>query len=410
MNDVSVASPFTLRNGEVLKNRFFKSAMSEQLADQVHNPTRSLLRLYEIWAKGGTGLIVTGNVMVDREQLGEPRNVVLDDASDLEMFRRWAQAASANGAQVWMQLNHPGKQVPNFIHKEPVAPSPIALEGGLEKNFNKPRALAEREIIEVIGKFVKAAVLAKKAGFNGVQLHGAHGYLISQFLSPRHNQRQDKWGGSLENRMRFVVSIYEAIRKELGPKFPIGIKLNSADFSKGGFSEEDSLRVVQKLGEIGIDLIEISGGTYEQTAMADGIEQKDSTIKREAYFLEYAENARKLTDVPLVVTGGFRSTKGMNAALVSGATDLIGVARPLAIEPDLPNKAISDEDYRVSLRELTTGFRKLDKMILLNMSWYEAQLARLGRGKRPDVNLSEWKAAFQVFWLLGVFAFKKRRA
>lgn len=410
MNNVNVGSPFTLSNGEVLKNRFFKSAMSEQLADQAHNPTPNLLRLYEIWARGGTGLIVTGNVMVDREQLGEPRNVVLDGASDVEMFKRWAKAGSCDDTQLWVQLNHPGKQVPNFIHKVPVAPSPVALEGGLEKNFNKPRALEEREIIEVIEKFVKAAVLAKEAGFHGVQLHGAHGYLISQFLSPRHNQRQDKWGGSLENRMRFVTSIYQAIRKKLGSDFPIGIKLNSADFSKGGFSEEDSMRVVQKLGDIGIDLIEISGGTYEQTAMADGIKQKDSTIKREAYFLEYAESARKLTNAPIVVTGGFRSTKGMNAALASGATDLIGVARPLAIEPDLPNKAISDENYKVSLRELTTGFKKLDKMILLNMSWYEAQLARLGRGKHPDVNLSEWKAAFQVFWLLGVFAFKKRRA
>ncbi len=297
MNDVNVGSPFTLNNGAVLKNRFFKSAMSEQLADRAHNPTPQLLTLYKVWAEGGTGLVVSGNIMVDRKHLGEPRNVVLDDASDLEKFKAWTKAGSAEGAQIWAQLNHPGKQVPNFIHKEPVAPSAIPLARGLEKNFNKPRALEEREIVEVIVKFVNAATLAKEAGFHGVQLHGAHGYLISQFLSPRHNQRQDKWGGSLDNRMRFVVSIYQAIREKLGSNFPIGIKLNSADFTKGGFSEEDSLLVVQKLGDLGFDLIEISGGTYEQPAMADGIKQKDSTIKREAYFLEYAENARKVSNV-----------------------------------------------------------------------------------------------------------------
>ncbi|MCC4821109.1 NADH oxidase, partial [Vibrio lentus] len=152
----------------------------------------------------------------DRGALGEPKNVVLDEHSDLSVFREWAKAGTQNGSQIWMQLNHPGKQIPKFLCDSPVAPSAISLERGLEKGFNTPRALTETEIIAIIDKFALSAKLAKQAGFTGVQIHGAHGYLVSQFLSSRHNQRQDKWGGSLENRLRFVFEVYRAIRKEVG--------------------------------------------------------------------------------------------------------------------------------------------------------------------------------------------------
>ncbi len=406
---MNVSTPFSLSNGTTLKNRFFKAAMSEQLADKNHNPTPEMYRLYHTWAKGGAGLIVTGNFMVDRTQLAEPKNVVLDDKSDFELFQKWAQRSSADGAQTWVQLNHPGKQSPSFVSREPVAPSAIPLEGSLQNTFKTPRALKDDEISKIVKQFAKSALLAKKAGFSGVQIHGAHGYLVSQFLSARHNQRQDKWGGSLENRMRFMLSVYNAIRKQVGANFPVGIKLNSADFVSGGFTEEESMQVVKKLSAVGIDLIEISGGSYEVTAMADGVKQKDSTIKREAYFLEYAEKARKLTDVAIVVTGGFRTAQGMNQALASGATDLIGLARPMTIDPSLPNKAIANEDYEISLRELTTGIKSLDKMVLLNMSWYEAQIARIGKGKLPKPSLSEWVATLRMVLNLGVFAFRKRR-
>ena len=181
-------------------------------------------------------------------------------------------------------------------------------------------------------------------GFDGVQIHGAHGYLVNQFLSARHNHREDQWGGSIENRMRFVVEVYKAIRKEVGPKFSIGIKLNSADYMKGGFTPEESMQVLEKLGNMGIDLIEISGGTYESPSMV-GDKVKASTKAREAYFLDYAESARTLVKALLVVTGGFRSTQAMNAALQSGATDFIGLARPIAIDPEMPNKALADTNY-----------------------------------------------------------------
>ena len=277
MNSINLSNPFTLTNGQVIKNRLFKSAMSEQLGDKQHNPTSGLATLYQRWAKGGIGLSMTGNVMVDRTALGEPKNVVLDEQSDLTLFTEWANAGKQNDSHIWMQLNHPGKQIPKFLCADPVAPSAISLSRGLEKSFNTPRSLTDNEIHEIINKFVTSAKLAKQAGFTGVQIHGAHGYLVSQFLSSRHNQRDDKWGGSLENRLRFVLEVYRAIRKEVGDTFPVGIKLNSADFMKGGFTEEESMQVVQALSENGIDLIEISGGTYESPSMMG---DKDKQIGR----------------------------------------------------------------------------------------------------------------------------------
>ena len=404
-----LGSSFTLKNGQEIKNRLFKSAMSEQLGTREHNPVTGIARLYQRWAEGGIGLSITGNIMIDRTALGEPKNVVLDEKSDLTTFKAWTEAGKKNGSAIWAQLNHPGKQIPNFIVDVPVAPSAIALKRGLEKGFNKPRALTEEEILVIIQKFATSAKLAKEVGFTGVQIHGAHGYLVSQFLSPSHNQREDQWGGSLENRMRFVLAIYQAIREQVGKDFSIGIKLNSADFMKGGFTEEDSMQVVKTLSEVGIDLIEISGGTYESPSMM-GSGAKESTIQREAYFLDYAEKVRSLVDTPLVVTGGFRSSKAMQSALDSGATDFIGVARTTVVDPDFPNKLIADENHAQPLKKLTTGKPAIDKMAMLDITWYEAQLARMAKGKKPKPNLSEWGVFFKTLLSAGIYAFRSRRA
>lgn len=409
MSELTIASSVSVTPDFDVKNRLFKSAMSEQLGDKLHNPTQGLMRVYQTWAEGGIGLSVTGNVMIDRTALGEPKNVVLDEDSDIAKFAQWAKAAKVNGAKVWMQLNHPGKQIPSYLSKEPVAPSAIALGKGLEKAFNKPRALTEPEILSIVEKFATSARMAQNAGFDGVQIHGAHGYLVSQFLSSRHNQRTDKWGGSLENRMRFVVEVFKAMRSKTGDDFPIGIKLNSADYMKGGFTPEESMQVIQKLDEIGIDLIEISGGTYESPSMV-GHKVKASTQAREAYFLDYAEQTRKLVKTTLVVTGGFRSSKAMNQALQSGATDMIGVARPLAIYPDLPNQAIADEDFKADVPVPTSGIKAVDKMAMLSITWFESQIARIARGKNTKPNLSAWVTVRDIMWDMGLQAFKPRRA
>jgi len=409
MTSLNIGSLVEINNDFTVKNRLFKSAMSEQLGDKYHNPTTGLFQVYKTWAEGGIGLSVTGNVMVDRTALGEPKNVVLDEQSDLSLFEQWAKAGKVNNSKIWMQLNHPGKQIPSFLSKEPVAPLAISLGKGLDKAFNKPRALTEPEIIAIIDKFATSAKFAKDAGFDGVQIHGAHGYLVSQFLSSRHNKREDKWGGSLENRMRFVVELYDAMRAKVGSEFPIGIKLNSADYMKGGFTPEESMQVIKKLGDIGIDLIEISGGTYESPSMV-GHKIKDSTKAREAYFLDYAEQARSIVSTKLVVTGGFRSTKAMNNALASGATDMVGLARPLAIYPHLPNQAMQDESFTAFVPTPTTGLRGVDKMAMLSITWFETQIARIAKGKSPKSDLSAWVTVIGIMKDMGRQAFKPRRA
>ena len=393
----------------IVKNRLSKSAMSECLGNSEHNPTAELARLYHTWAHGGTGLLTTGNVMIDRNAIGEPGNVVLDQSSDLAMFQQWAEAGRQNNTQFWMQLNHPGKQIPNLLCKQPVAPSAIPLAGnGLDKTFNCPRELTETEILQIIEKFAWAAAQAKECGFSGVQMHAAHGYLMNQFLSPHHNRRDDQWGGSLENRMRFLREVYRAIRQAVGDDFPIGVKLNSADFQKGGFSEEDSMQVMQALQDDGVNIIEISGGNYESQNMS-GVDVKESTVKREAYFLDYAEKAQKLLRIPLIVTGGFRSAPAMNAALASGATDMIGMARPLAVDPDLSSKLVADSEHRITLKQLTTGIAIVDHQSLLNITWYEHQLKLIANGKPTNPGYSTWLSVLRTFASMGLSFFTQRR-
>ena len=408
VQSVRFDTPLALPRGAVIKNRFFKSAMSEQLGDRRHDPGPGLMTLYGRWAAGGCGLMVTGNVMIDRSALGEPHNVVLDQQSNLPLFEKWAQAGKADAACTWVQLNHPGKQIPKFLSRDPVAPSAVPLGAGLEKVFNVPRALTEREILAIVAKFAGTARLVREAGFDGVQIHGAHGYLVSQFLSPRHNRREDEWGGTPEKRSRFVLEVYRAMRRAVGDDFPIGIKLNSADFMKDGLAPEDSLLVIQELERAGIDLVEISGGTYESPAMM-GHRQKESTRRREAYFLDYAEKVRQVAAVPLVVTGGFRSGAAMQQALQSGATDMIGLARPLAIDPDFPARLLEDPAGRLYVKRPSTGFKYLDRMTMLDITWYERQLAHMAAGRPPRKKMGAWRTVLGTLLASGKQAFRKRR-
>jgi 2,4-dienoyl-CoA reductase-like NADH-dependent reductase (Old Yellow Enzyme family) len=405
---ITLDTPLELGRGQPIKNRFCKSAMSEQLGDKRHDPLPGLATLFKRWAAGGVGLMVTGNVMIDRTALGEPHNVVLDTQSDLALFEQWAAAGRDAGARTWVQLNHPGKQVPNFLCPDPVAPSAVPLGTGLEKVFNVPRALTADEILAIVDKFAQSARMVQQAGFDGVQIHGAHGYLVSQFLSPRHNRRDDQWGGSPANRNRFVLQVYTAIRAAVGVTFPIGIKLNSADFMHDGLAPDESLDVLRELARAGIDLVEISGGTYESPAMM-GARRKASTRRREAYFLDYAEKVRHSATVPLVVTGGFRSAPAMRAALQSGATDMIGMARPLAVDPDFPRDLLADPDHGLVIKRPTTGSRYLDRMTMLDIVWYERQLARMASGQRPKPNLSVWRTVIGTLVASGRQAFKTRR-
>ena len=387
-----LAEAITIRN-ITFKNRIIKAAMSEALANDAGQPSQLHFNLYETWAKGGLGCAITGNVMVDFRAKNEPGVVVIESERDLAKLQQWATLGKKYDMVQLVQLSHPGRQCPKGLNKETVAPSAVPFSPALATTFGTPRELREDEIIDIIQRFAISAQICEKAGFEGIQLHGAHGYLISQFLSPLTNKRQDQWGGSIENRMRFLLEIYKAVRAATSDQFIISVKLNSADFQRGGITEDEVVAVFKAIDAAGIDLIEISGGTYEAPAMAGAKEdkRKASSIAREAYFLDFAEKIRKEVQCHLMVTGGFRTVVGMNAALDSGACDFIGIARPLAVETDLTDRLIAGQDVRYAVNKIKTGIPIVDKMAIMEIIWYAAQFKDIARGKRPNPKLSPLK-------------------
>jgi 2,4-dienoyl-CoA reductase-like NADH-dependent reductase (Old Yellow Enzyme family) len=387
-----LAEAISIRN-ITFKNRIIKAAMSEALANDAGQPSQLHLNLYEAWAKGGLGCAITGNVMVDFRAKNEPGVVVIESERDLAKLQQWAEIGKQHGMVQLIQLSHPGRQCPKGLNKETVAPSAVPFSPVLATTFGTARELREDEILDIIQRFATSAQICEKAGFEGVQLHGAHGYLISQFLSPLTNKRQDQWGGSIENRMRFLLEIYKAVRAATSEQFIISVKLNSADFQRGGITEDEVIAVFKAIDEAGIDLIEISGGTYEAPAMAGAKadKRKVSTIAREAYFLDFAENIRKQVKCHLMVTGGFRTVAGMNAALDSGACEFIGIARPLAVETDLTDRLIAGQDVRYAVDKIKTGIPMVDKMAIMEIIWYAAQFKEIAQGKRPNPKLSPLK-------------------
>ena len=374
---MKIQQPFTLPCGAIIPNRMAKSAMSENMGTKKHDANSALNQLYQTWTDGGVGLNITGNVMVDRKHLNGEFNIVLDEQTDKELLKEWASCTKGTNQHLWVQINHPGRQPIPFSKQQPVAPSAVRVKIMTERAFQTPKPLTESEIKDIIERFGNAALISKDAGFSGVQIHAAHGYLISQFLSPLSNLRKDKWGGSLENRARFLIEIYKNMRQKVGDKFPIAVKLNSADFQKGGITEEESMQVIDMLSKEGIDLIEVSGGTYERPKMM-GSKVKDSTKKREAYFIDFVKKVRKQSNVPLMLTGGIRNVAFMEECLETNQLDIIGIARPYAVDPNLTQKIFNKEIG--SLQHLDSKFSgSLDLMV------HEKYLKDLGAGKEPKI-------------------------
>ncbi|MEU9670007.1 NADH:flavin oxidoreductase/NADH oxidase family protein [Streptomyces bobili] len=410
----SLHGHLTLPNGQVLPNRIMKSALSEALADRSNAPDHRLEQLYRTWSRGGYGLIITGNVMVDRTQLGEPGNVVIEDDRDLAALTRWAATTKDAGIPTWVQLNHPGRQANLLaLGHTPVAPSPVALD---LPGAAVPRELTSAEIEDIIERFATAAQVCEAAGFAGVQVHGAHGYLVSQFLSPLSNRRDDEWGGDPERRMRFVIEVVRRIRSRVSPGFAVAVKLNSADFQRGGFTEEESRSVVAALAKEGLDLIEVSGGSYESPAMTGSAAA--STRAREAYFLEYARTVRGLAgEVPLAVTGGFRSRSAMEAAVAAAECDVVGMGRPTATTPDAAEVILTGRADTVVAHQLRAGMRRvLGKVTdvkaldgVLDLNWHTDQLHRLGAGLEPDLRRGRLATTVSLVRRNGRASFRRKR-
>jgi 2,4-dienoyl-CoA reductase-like NADH-dependent reductase (Old Yellow Enzyme family) len=383
-----INTPFTLPCGVVINNRLCKAAMTERLCGRKGIPNKELIRLYKRWADTGVGLQITGNVMIDRNHLESAGNIVIDSDIIHPEFKSIAEAGKSQGNHIWVQIGHSGRQTSRFVNLKPMSASSVQLKKmGL---FGKPRSMTESDIKDVIVGFSRAARVCKEAGFTGIQIHSAHGYLLSQFLSPITNHRQDQWGGSLENRSRLLISIIDEVRKEVGSDFPISVKLNSADFQRGGFTEEDSIEVIKKLEESGIDLLEISGGTYEKVVffLMNGENSRESTRRREAYFLDFAEKVRKITRLPLMVTGGFRTHSFSSKTIEDGAIDMIGMARPFVTNLDEIKGFISGETENLLDLVIRTGVADLEETA--EAGFYARNIIRLAKGKEVNFNYSSF--------------------
>jgi len=415
-----LANTLTLPCGALIPNRIAKAAMTEGLATPAGLPTPELERLYGLWSDGGAGMLLSGNIQVDRDHLERPGNVIIDSPPSPEMqsaLARWAAAATRNGNHFWAQISHAGRQTQKNINPHPKAPSAVklGLPGG---QFGQPVALTIDEIEDIVRRFGVCAAAVKKAGFTGVQVHAAHGYLLSQFLSPRSNQRTDSYGGSLENRARALLDCVAAVRKAVGTGFPVAVKLNSADFQKGGFAFSESLQVAEWLQAAGVDLIEISGGTYEQPKLLGiaGIEDEEpqavaqSTQLREAYFVDFALAMQAKVTIPLMVTGGFRQRAAMEQALVSGSADLIGLGRPMCVLTDAPNQLLAGltelPRYENNLSLFPRWLSFLGNLKALRaiagfatQYWYYSQIDALGRSGKADPDLSVFAATKQTMAL-----------
>ena len=403
----------TLPCGAVLPNRLSKAAMTEGLATAEGIPTAELARLYGLWSDGGAGMLLSGNIIIDKDHLERPGNVVIDRPPSRQMrdaLARWAADATRNGNQFWAQISHAGRQTQKLVNKNPKAPSAIklGLPGG---QFGEPVALMIDEIHDIVQRFGVCAAAVKEAGFTGVQIHAAHGYLLSQFLSPRSNQRIDVYGGDLANRARALLEVVASVRAAVGPDFPVAVKLNSADFQKGGFAFEESLQVAQWLQEASIDLIEISGGTYEQPKLLGlaGMEEEEkqnvaqSTLMREAYFVDFAVAMREKVSVPLMVTGGFRQRAAMEQAIESGSADVIGLGRPMCVMTDAPNQLLNGLDelprYENSLSLFPNWLAWLGNLKILKavaafavQYWFYGQIDSIGRTGSADPKLTVFEA------------------
>nr|WP_297347612.1 NADH:flavin oxidoreductase/NADH oxidase family protein [uncultured Glaciecola sp.] len=373
-------TPLILPNGLAIKNRFVKAAMEENMSEGYQLPGTALENLYAAWAKGGVGIIITGNVMVDKMAMTGPGGVALEAESPIEPFQAWAKVAKQNNTTVIMQINHPGRQVFKKMGGKVLSPSDVALNMGKHSRlFTQPKAMSEAEIQEVIARFVITAKRAEEAGFDGVEIHAAHGYLVSQFLSPLTNIRKDQWGGELQSRAKILYEIIRQVKNSCSAQFIVSVKLNSADFQRGGFDVEDAIEVVKTLNTMGLDFIELSGGSYEAPAM-QGKSGDDRTLAREAYFLTFAKQIVEHSSIPVMITGGIKRLTVVNDILDSNI-DLVGMASALAFNPALVNQWEVSQDTLGYIP--ATSWKDKTLSGLANMALVKRQLRRLGKGDSP---------------------------
>lgn len=319
----TLGEPLELRSGLRLRNRMVKAAMSDSLGDGAGQPTGEQVELYRRWGDGGAALSIIGEVQVDPRYPEKPGNLVLDSGTTGPLMGRLADIANQTDSHLWPQLGHAGALAYPPI-STPVGPSALDLDG------LNCREMPIDEVEALPNRFATAAVTAKQTGFSGVEIHAAHGFLLSQFLSPLFNHRQDRYGGSIEARAQLLLDIVHRVRQQAGQGFGIGVKLNATDELEGGLTQADSLTVVEMLDQHQVDLIDISGGTYFPGAPSSSDRPSDGP-----YYAEYARRVRTLTDAAIMLTGGVK-TRTHATDLLAAGIDLVGLARTMVLNPELP--------------------------------------------------------------------------
>ncbi len=322
----------TTINGMTLKNRIVRSATWEGMAEADGRPTPKMVDFYRQLAAGGVGLIISGFAFVqpDGKAMSGQMGIHSDDFAD--EYRAITGAVHAAGGKIVMQLVHAGGQtMRETIGRKPLAPSAVEVDQFQET----PAELTQEQIEQIVASFGEGARRAKAWGFDGVQFHGAHGYLINQFLSPLTNQRLDVYGGSIEKRIRFLMEVYRAVRKQVGPDFPVMIKLNASDNLKGGLVAQDADYAARRLSEAGIDAVEVSAGT-PASGKKNPARQKIINPDKEAYNLELARMVKGAVSCPVIVVGGYRSYEVAEKTIGEECMDYVAMSRPLIHEPSLP--------------------------------------------------------------------------
>ena len=320
-------------NSMVLKNRFVRTATAERMSPPNGEFTQEMVKLYVRLARGGVGLIITGHAYVHPLGKADLRMTGIHEDGLVPVLKKLVNVVHKFDTKIVMQINHCGGRRDKDVGEEtPIGPSKI----GYEPLEITSREMDAKEIEEVIDLFARAAGRVKNAGFDGVQIHSVHGYLINQFLSPITNKRKDSWGGSLDNRMRFLLEVYRRTRETVGKDYAVLAKIPAGDFVEGGLTVREACEVAKKLSELGIDAIELSGGLAGSRYRKG---RKDlGWMRREAYFRPYSQMVKKVTSVPIILVGGLRKPETMTEILEEGVADLIGLARPLIREPDFPNR------------------------------------------------------------------------
>ncbi|OAK94883.1 FMN-linked oxidoreductase [Phaeosphaeriaceae sp. SRC1lsM3a] len=399
-------------SNQTAQNRFLKGAMTERLSSWDPKnleargvPSENLVNVYRRWGEGEFGVILTGNIMIEYDHLEAAGNPIIPRGAPYEgerfqRFKELATQSKKHGSLIVGQVSHPGRQVTEAIQPNPISASDVQLEGNvMGMTFAKPRAATDEDIKNIIEGFAHSAEYLEKAGYDGIQLHGAHGYLLAQFLSPSTNHRTDKYGGSLENRARLITEIGQEVRRRTSKSFILAIKLNSVEFQEKGFDTEEATTLCKMLEDNSFDFVELSGGTYEQLAFGH---KRESTKKREAFFIEFAEKITpSLSKTRTYVTGGLKTASAMVDALKT--VDGVGLARPVCQEPELPRQIINgevdaaidqltdDNDFGITnvaagtqIRQLGKDHQPIDLSVQENLDAFQKDMGTWGKGLAED--------------------------